>query len=166
MDLMSTAQLLGNIGEFVGALGVIGSLVYLAIQVRHGAEQSRLNTKAVEASAYNQTVVEISALGRTVVSEPEIREIIWKASRDPGSIEGADRILYRALLSNNFFGFENLFRLYEQGMIDEESWESSILNNRATFQAPHVRAFAESREGSLSKRFWAHVQTRLEHSEK
>ena len=162
---MSTAQLLGTFGEFVAALGVIGSLVYLAVQVRHGAEQSRLNTKAVEATAYNQTVVEISALGRTVISEPELREILWKASRSPESIEGADRILYRTFMSNHFFAFENLFRLYEQGMIDEENWENSILNNRAVFQTSAFRAFAESREGLLSKRFWAHVQTRLERSD-
>jgi hypothetical protein len=35
MDLTSTAQLLGNLGEFVGAIAVVATLVYLAIQVRH-----------------------------------------------------------------------------------------------------------------------------------
>ena len=34
MDLMSSAQLLSNVGEFVGAVAVVLTLVYLAIQVR------------------------------------------------------------------------------------------------------------------------------------
>ncbi len=35
MTLMDTAQLLGNFGEFFGAIAVVGTLAYLAVQVRH-----------------------------------------------------------------------------------------------------------------------------------
>lgn len=35
MDFMSTAQLLGNIGEFVGGIGVLVTLMYLAVQIRN-----------------------------------------------------------------------------------------------------------------------------------
>ncbi len=34
MNLIDTAQLLGNFGEFVGAIGVVATLAYLAVQVR------------------------------------------------------------------------------------------------------------------------------------
>ena len=34
MDLLSTAQLLGNFGEFVGAIAVVVTLFYLAAQVK------------------------------------------------------------------------------------------------------------------------------------
>jgi len=34
MDLMSTAQLLGNFGEFFGAMAVVVTLGYLAVQIR------------------------------------------------------------------------------------------------------------------------------------
>ena len=34
MDLMSTTQLMGNVGEFVGAIGVVVTLGYLVIQIR------------------------------------------------------------------------------------------------------------------------------------
>ena len=40
MDLMSTAQLLGNFGEFFGAIAVVVTLIYLAGQLRQ-------NTKAL-----------------------------------------------------------------------------------------------------------------------
>lgn len=34
MDLMSTAQLMGNFGEFFGAVAVVATLVYLTVQIR------------------------------------------------------------------------------------------------------------------------------------
>ena len=43
MDHQTFAQLPGNYGEFLGSLGVVATLFYLAIQVR----QTRLVTAAV-----------------------------------------------------------------------------------------------------------------------
>ncbi len=34
MTMMETAQLLGNFGEFVGAIAVVATLMYLAFQIR------------------------------------------------------------------------------------------------------------------------------------
>ena len=38
MDIEATSQILGNIGEFVGAIAVVATLAYLAVQVRHNKE--------------------------------------------------------------------------------------------------------------------------------
>jgi hypothetical protein len=40
MDLMTTAQLLGNLGEFLGSIAVVATLIYLAIQIRHSSRQT------------------------------------------------------------------------------------------------------------------------------
>lgn len=37
---METVQMLGNLGEFVGAIAVVATLVYLSIQVRHARGES------------------------------------------------------------------------------------------------------------------------------
>ena len=42
MDLMETAQLLGNFGEFFGAIAVVVTLAYLAVQLR----QNTLSNKS------------------------------------------------------------------------------------------------------------------------
>jgi len=41
MDLISISQLLGNFGEFVGAIAVVITLIYLTAQIRQ-------NTNALE----------------------------------------------------------------------------------------------------------------------
>ena len=47
---METIQMLGSLGEFVGAIAVVATLVYLAIQVRHSKEAMEGNTKSLEES--------------------------------------------------------------------------------------------------------------------
>ena len=42
MTLMEISQVLGNVGEFVGAVAVVATLLYLAIQVREAGRSSKL----------------------------------------------------------------------------------------------------------------------------
>jgi uncharacterized protein len=73
MDLMSAAQLLGNFGEFVGAIGVVVTLFYLAAQVRQNRQSVDANTRALEderkvrlAEAYQSRLQNMSANARSI----------------------------------------------------------------------------------------------------
>ena len=41
MTLMEAAQLLGNFGEFFGAIAVVATLLYLATQIRHSTRTNQ-----------------------------------------------------------------------------------------------------------------------------
>ncbi len=43
MDLMSATQLLGNLGEFVGAIAVVVTLGYLTVQIRQNTAGTNSN---------------------------------------------------------------------------------------------------------------------------
>ncbi len=49
--MAETIHLLGSLGEFVGAIAVVLTLVYLAIQVRHGSALLAANNAAMDESA-------------------------------------------------------------------------------------------------------------------
>ena len=72
MDLQSTAQLLGNFGEFVGAFAVVVTLMYLALQVRH----AHRSTKADISQRLND---EIAELNRDVYLNPEFAALVNRA---------------------------------------------------------------------------------------
>lgn len=42
MDLLSTAQILGNLGEFFGSIAVLATLIYVAVQVSQLKQQVRM----------------------------------------------------------------------------------------------------------------------------
>jgi hypothetical protein len=40
MDLMTTAELLGNFGEFVGSMSILVTLIYQAVQIRQSGRST------------------------------------------------------------------------------------------------------------------------------
>ena len=124
MDLMSTAQLLGNFGEFVGAIAVVVTLGYLAIQIQQ-------NTRAIRYTARQTQTSEYAAFMDLVMLNPDLgkaHEIIETGPRRLPRIEGlsesesltAARLLYRALsiLSSQYDS-------WSQGLISDEAWKEA-----------------------------------------
>jgi hypothetical protein len=60
MDLQATAQLLGNFGEFFGAIVVVVTLMYLAYQLRQSNQLGRLEAMQAMADAWLFTGWEIA----------------------------------------------------------------------------------------------------------
>lgn len=77
MDLITSAQLLGNVGEFISAIAVVATLFYLAVQVRHSRESVDANTRALDESRKVQMA---EALGRPSFHE-EIERVLASADR-------------------------------------------------------------------------------------
>jgi hypothetical protein len=48
MSMTEAFSILGNLGEFVGAIGVVATLVYLSIQVRQSRTLIEANNSATE----------------------------------------------------------------------------------------------------------------------
>ena len=48
MTGMEITEVLGNLGDFLGAIAVFGTIVYLAIQVRHSRLATDANTRAID----------------------------------------------------------------------------------------------------------------------
>ncbi|MDG2282788.1 MAG: hypothetical protein P8L45_06680, partial [Longimicrobiales bacterium] len=72
-------QDLGNIGEFVGALGVVVSLVYLARQMIQ-------NTVSVRAASFNAMVQNSIRLLEHAFRDPEFAAFMARAEADPSSL--------------------------------------------------------------------------------
>ncbi len=63
-----TLEDLGNIGEFVGAVGVVVTLVYLAVQIRR-------NTISVRASTFQEAVRDVATLSDLLATDAELARI-------------------------------------------------------------------------------------------
>ena len=70
-----TLQDLGNIGEFLGSIGVIVTLIYLAIQIRQ-------NTKAARASSAAESQYVFANTNEWLLENPEVHLLINRTSAD------------------------------------------------------------------------------------
>ena len=110
-------QDLGNIGEFVGALGVVVSLVYLARQLIH-------NTASVRAQSYNSMVENSIRLLEHAFRDSEFADFLARAERDPDSLSEAERVRWDAYMTAVFRHFGNMQYAHRVGTLDRQMWES------------------------------------------
>ena len=123
---------LGNIGEFVAAVAVVVSLIYLAVQIRQ-------NTRSVRASTYQVAVGSISDWTREISLNSHAPPIFSVGCIDPDQLTGEERLqLYFQLLSL-FRNYENLFYQHQKGMIEDSAWAGWAYHMVRTYWTPGVQ---------------------------
>ena len=139
---METIQMLGSLGEFVGAIAVVATLVYLAIQVRHSKEAMEANTRLLDegrrlalAQAYeNRTITMLDNL-RDSRDSRHVKLFFTDDSDD----EDEDQIRTRLSLRWWANYLDNIYYQYQQGFIDKEYYQSQFQDAVRSF-APRWRA--------------------------
>ena len=106
---------LGAIGEILGALGVMATLAYLAVQVRQ-------NTRAVRGATLN------------AVTQGQVGELRWssdistsmrRAIHEPGEMSEDDIHRVTEWMTAAFLARQNEFSQFKQGLLDRDKWEQS-----------------------------------------
>ncbi|MBW2692158.1 MAG: hypothetical protein JRE57_05945 [Deltaproteobacteria bacterium] len=110
-----TLDALGNIGELVGALGVVISLGYLAGQIRQ-------NTKAVKASSHHSLNDAFSAYLKLLIDNNRAAQILAIGVRNIRDLDDEQRDTFYAVLSLLFNHFENTHMHYREGLLDADQW--------------------------------------------
>jgi len=110
-------QALGNIGEFVGALGVVVSLVYLARQMIQ-------NTVSVRAASFNAMVQNSIRLLEHSFRDSEFAAFLARAQADPTGLSPAERVRWDAYMTAVYRHFGNLQYSHRVGALDHQMWEA------------------------------------------
>jgi hypothetical protein len=114
---MTTLIALGNIGEFVGALGVVVSLVYLA-------QQMSQNTTSVRAASFNSMVQNSIGLLEHSFRDSEFANFLHRAENDPASLSPSERVRWDAYMTAVYRHFGNLVYQHRVGALDAQMWDS------------------------------------------
>jgi len=149
MDLISTTQLLGNLGEFVGAMAVVGTLFYLAVQVRNSKEATEANTRSQQLHSY--TAWESANLNLNMtMSNPAQAEIIAIGSYDSANLTEESWLSFALMYIGLFQIAQSTDYLYRSGALDRELWESEMHRIAGILNFPGVRQMWDA---GLSKQF-------------
>ena len=129
-----TLQDLGNIGEFIAAVAVVVSLLYLAAQIRQ-------NTRSVQASVYESTNRASSDALTQLGLDTEAAGIYLAGAQDYEALSEKDRLRFHAMLLATFNNFETLFYHHQRRNVDPELWSSRVVRLRWMVRAPGVAAW-------------------------
>lgn len=137
---------LGAIGEFVGAIGVIATLIYLAMQIRQNTRAMDESRRLALAQTYQMRADALQDMLVTAASS-EIGAILVKltASGYPENIEALDglsteeRGRFRQWQIAQQTHWDNMHFQYQQGFLDQEYFDDAF-ESRVVRLAPTWRA--------------------------
>jgi len=145
-----TLQDLGSIGELVGALAVLVSLVYLAFQIRQ-------NTQALRASIRQENRKSIGEF-YTLLTQPETARLWRVGLTSPSDLGDDDRESFHALLSFLFNHFETAYHRRSMPAIhDADSDESREFAISGLARSPGFEAWWKFFRNTYSRDFQEHV---------
>jgi hypothetical protein len=147
MDLTSTAELLGNIGEFLGAIAVVLSLLFVGYSIVQ-------NTKATHAQTHQAITQSFMAIADIISVRPEAFAAgVSSGSREFEELSVGDRTFFIATIFGLFKYFELMFIQHRNGNTDDESWEAWSEHIIMYFHQPGVRTWWSLRETTFHPGF-------------
>jgi hypothetical protein len=145
---------LGNIGEFVGSIGVIASLVYLAMQIRQ-------NTRSTRAQTFLSISSEVESFARILAENPDAARIWRIGLGDPDALEPDEFIRFSYLLTLVFQHAENVFIQRSHEMVDGATWATLDENMGRYAKQPGVRRWWAFAHVSFHPDFRRAVERRI-----
>ena len=138
-----TLQDLGSLGEFVGALGVVVSLIYLARQMHQ-------NTTSVRAASFNSMTENSLRLLEPSYRDGDFADFLHRAQRDPLSLSPTELVRWDAYMTAVYRHFGNLVYQYRVGALDRQMWQSYRDTLKKHLSMPSWRAWFEENKRIFS----------------
>jgi len=111
-------EAIGAVGEIVGAIGVVGSLVFVGWQLLQNTDAIRTSTSQSHVEMYLQFI-------RSITDQPDIARI-WRAGIESGmaGLDEIEKVQFISFLSGLFRYYEVSFIQHSKGKLDPELWQN------------------------------------------
>lgn len=146
---------LANIGEFVGGIFVIVTLVYLSQQVRQ-------NTRSLRTENFARVLDRMSTVQSRLASDAELNHIFLVGAEDPARLTRVERTRFTWALYEMFGAGEFM---YHQSLVQAlppnvwKRWEATI---RWWVSHPGIRAWLSAKPTPLTADFEAFLVNMIE----
>jgi len=147
MDHQAFAQLLGNYGAFVGAIGVVLSLMFVGYSIVQ-------NTRATRAQTRHAITQSFMSIADIISERPEAWVVGLSANpRDFDQLPAGDKAYFIATIFGMFKYYELMFLEHKDGNTDEVSWNAWSRHMLMAFHEPGVRVWWALREATFHPDF-------------
>jgi hypothetical protein len=153
MELMQTAQLLGNLGEFIGAFAIVVALGGVYVQVRQSNVQSRATAAIAITEGWQRTVLQMAS------SEPLGRAFMEvSTASEPAEVSAEARFRVTAFFNAAMKNAELCFMQHQNGAVDEDVWVTARDVACSALSAPIYKELIwPAVRPQLSAKFGAHM---------
>ena len=155
---------IGAVAELVGALGVVASLAYLAVQIRQNTQHIDFNTRAIRASTYQNFSNTFGEFEDLLLEHKQLGHI-WVSGLTEGEPpEAGERILFNNLAHKFFRIYETLYLQYEAGLVEQHLFESAHRFPDELIERPGLQGYWQRNRRRYDESFGRFIAERVERS--
>lgn len=147
-----TLQDLGSLGEFVGAIAIVVSFVYLAMQIRSNTRQVEENTRSMRVGQLDATLQSFSHFREYLITNSETAELWQRGLADRSSLKGQERLRFDLLLLDLMTKVQAVY-LRAQFTADEFHWDNTVRSVESILTTKGVRDWWPSARGGCHEEF-------------
>ena len=106
---------LAAIGDLVGALAVVATLIYVAIEIKQ-------NTDGVNTARYETITTGFNDIDCAIVADPDLAQMFNQAMIDPGALtqeQNARAAFLFRMFHNQYY---KIFHLHQTGVLPKDEW--------------------------------------------
>ena len=152
------------LAEILSAIAVVSSLVFVGLQVRQGAEETALNTRAIQVNAYQNLTAQLSTVNSLVIENSDLAEAFSRIYQPDAPVSELAEIKLRSLMTLVYRHGEMAFVQYQNGLIGESQLESMLAPVVAVLASETGRQTWETNPALRSefKKYVENLATRVE----
>lgn len=147
-------EAVGAIGEVVGAITVLVTLVYLAVQVKR-------NTLALKSAAAQAVHENFANWYSSAQSDSKLLDISTKGIRDYSSLSESEKAQFIAMFMSLSSHTQNAFVKWQEGSLSVELWRGWEYVSMNFFSTPGGRLFWKERAYLFSDAFQIYIRDDL-----
>ena len=137
---------LGSLGEFVGAIAVIASLIYVGAQIKQNTNAVRISTAQAHLDIWNDVV-------SNFCQSPELASIYSRGLSDVSILNESEKVQFFAQVGLIFRYYESSYLQRDEQALDERLWQGLNQTLIDTLFYPGVRQWWEVRRHWFYKDF-------------
>lgn len=143
-----------NAAEIIGGIAVIGSLIFVARQMR----ESNLNTREAN---YRQVMQHNIQMGRLIGSSSTVANLYRRGCEDIQQLNDDERWQFGSLMMAMFCDFNQHYTMHKQGRLDPEFWKSIEHNMDFYINRPGVLMWWQSQPFALDASFTNYINGQI-----
>ena len=140
-----------TIVQVIGMLGIISSLIFVGLEMRQTQKIAIAGQQQARSALGNTVILSMNSIG------VDVQSVYFEGKNRPEL--SLEQIALRNTSHIAWFLYENDFYQYQQGLMDDETWEAKVIAMKALYNNCPIRSIVETRKPTFSKHLKDLIET-------
>ena len=156
-------EAIGAIGEIMGAVAVVISLVYLAIQIRQNTRQVAEQVRALKLEGHKAAADDHSRFRQNIIQSPQVASLWRRGKIDYLGLSPDEQAQVSELFRDTLWASANMqLRNAQGGAVDDTLWNIAVESLGPLIESPGVRQWWSENKSEFPPDFVAVVDRAVE----